>query len=277
MLPLKGKVALVTGASRGLGEAIALCLGKAGANVAVTDLLIEGDADRISNDETFGQLTRHFLETGQINTKATADQIRQRGRNSFAFPLDVSKPDKIREAVDQIEKTLGTVDILVNNAGIMGNFGFIEKQDPEGWDTTLKVNLSGSFYCAQAVWHGMQKNKWGRIINISSITGQMGAYAQPAYGASKAGLIGLTRSLALEGARYGITVNALVPGLIDTKAIRVLSGENVEGYAKKRIPMQRLGRPDEVAQAVLFLASEMSSYITGASIPVTGGIDLMQV
>jgi 3-oxoacyl-[acyl-carrier protein] reductase len=162
----------------------------------------------------------------------------------------------------------------VNNAAIMENFGRLDSQSLQFWERDLKVNLSGAFICAQAVWPGMREKGWGRIVNMSSIAGLMGAYTHPSYGASKAGLIGLTKSLALEGARHGITVNAVAPGFIDTEAIHLAGEEKIERY-RNRCPMKRLGRAEEVAAAVTFLASDAAGFITGATVPVTGGMDLL--
>ena len=168
----------------------------------------------------------------------------------------------------------GGIDILVNNAAIMGNFGKLECQSLQFWERDLKVNLSGAFICTQAVWPGMLEKGWGRIINMSSIAGLISAYAHPTYGASKGGLIGLTNSLPLEGARHGITVNAVAPGFINTEAIHLAGEEKVERY-RNRCPMKRLGRPEEVAAVVAFLASDSAGFITGATVPVTGGMDLL--
>lgn len=277
MKMLSGKVALVTGASRGLGRAIALCLGNAGADVAVTDLLIEGETSPGEELQDYGAITRHFAGTESVRTKATASEIRTMGQRSLGIKMDVTLPGEIENVVQEVERELGPVDILVNNAGLVGNFAVLEKQTTSRWDLDLKVNLTGAFHCSKSVWPTMKNKKWGRIINISSIGGPMGSFAQPAYGASKAGLIGLTRSLALEGAAYGITVNAVVPGVIATEAVLLLDKGGMYSNLKDRIPMGRPGKPEEVAETVAFLASPKSSYITGAAIPVTGGLDLFKI
>jgi len=238
---LSGKVALVTGASRGLGLAIANALEEAGANVVITDLFIEND---------------------DLDSKR------------MALKMDVTQMDDIQAVMAQMNENFNGVDILVNNAGVMDNLGKLESQDPIRWEHDLRVNLTGSFHCSKAVWPMMLKKNWGRIINMSSIAGMMGAFAQPSYGASKAGLIGLTKSLALEGAPYGITVNAVVPGFIKTEAVELHRPDMLE-RVKNRTAMKRLGRPKEVASLVEFLSSEAASYITGAAIPVTGGMDLL--
>ena len=273
MISLSGKVALVTGASRGLGRAIALALGSAGADVVVTDLLVEGetfDSEKLSD---YSPLAGIFAGTDSVQTKVTAEEIRNKGSQSLAMKMDVASPEEIKNVITEVEKSLGTVDILVNNAGVMDNFALFESQDPERWERDLRVNLTGAFHCAKSVWPGMLKKNWGRIINISSIAGSMGAFGQPGYGASKAGLIGLARSLAIEGARNGITVNAVLPGPIETEAIRLHRPDMLERM-KDSTAMKRLGRPEEVASLVVFLASASASYITGAAIPVAGGADL---
>jgi len=270
---LSGKTALVTGASRGLGRAIALALGAAGADVAVTDLLVESEKTDKGKLGQYGLLAAHFAESGYVRTVSTADEIEKMGRKSLALKLDVTDPDQIEKVVSEIYSRLGVVDILVNNAGVMDNMATMERQTSEMFERDLKVNLTGSFNCVKAVWPNMKKKEWGRIINISSFVGLSGAYAQPGYGASKAGMIGLTKSLALEGARYGITVNAVLPGFIQTEALMLHKPEMLE-WIKKRIAMNRLGKPEEISSAVVFLASEAAGYITGAAIPVTGGADL---
>jgi 3-oxoacyl-[acyl-carrier protein] reductase len=270
---LRGKVALVTGASRGLGRAIALSLGKAGAAVAVTDILLENMDPTEDELKRIGRLGTHFVGTEIVKTRSTAHEIQQMGSESIALKMDVTSMENIRTAISEIQNTLGKIDILVNNAALMGNLALLEQQDSDQWEHYLRVNLTGAFHCTKAVWPAMVGKRWGRVINISSFVGLMGAFADPSYGASKAGLIGLTRSLALEGARNGITVNAVLPGFIDTEAVRLHDPQMLE-KVKERTPVKRLGRPDEVASLVVFLASEDAGYITGAAIPVTGGADL---
>jgi 3-oxoacyl-[acyl-carrier protein] reductase len=270
---LDGKVALVTGASRGLGREIALTLGKSGAHVAVTDLLVENDI--ISKEKTtdYGFLASHFTKTKAIHTQSTAEEIEKIGRWSHWFKMDVTSQDEIEETISTVTQKLGRIDILVNNAGVMDNMALIEKHSSDMWKRDLEVNLTGSYNCAKAVWPLMKNNKWGRIINISSFVGLSGAFAQPGYGASKAGIIGLTKSLALEGAKHGITVNAVLPGFIETEALMLHQPEMLSNI-KNRIAMKRFGKPKEVASLVSFLASDDASYITGSALPVTGGADL---
>jgi 3-oxoacyl-[acyl-carrier protein] reductase len=270
---LAGKVALVTGASRGLGRAIALALGEAGADVAVTDLLIEGETHDEEALKKYSALAGHFSGSGEIRTRLTALEIQSMGSRSCALKMDVADGNEVLQAVHTVEEELGPVDILVNNAAVMDNFGEFEKQGLELWERDLRVNLTGAFNCIKAVWPEMVRRQQGRIINISSVAAMMGAWLQPSYGATKAGLIGLTKSLAIEGGRHNITVNAICPGFIETEAVRLYDDGMLERL-RKRTALRRLGRPEEVAGAVVFLALDAASYITGTVIPVTGGADL---
>ena len=272
-MALSGRTALVTGASRGLGRAIALALGAAGANVAVTDLLVESERPDKEQLGRYSILAAHFAGGENVRTLSTAGEIRQMGSQSLALKMDVTDPDQIQKAVTRVSEQLGGVDILINNAGVMDNMAALEHQKLNMFERDLKVNLAGAFNCIQAVWPFMKKSGWGRIINISSFVAESGAFAQPGYGASKAGLIGLTRSLALEGARHGITVNAVLPGFIETEAVQLHDPKMLDRI-RARTPMKRLGKPEEISPLVVFLAGEGAAFITGAAIPVTGGADL---
>jgi len=273
MTSLSGKIALVTGASRGLGRAIAIALGKAGADVIVTDLLVEGMNANQDQLAAYSVLAAHFSGTEAVKTLVTSKEIEKFGVRSAGFQMDITDHRQIADVTDRVKDQFGTVDILVNNAGVMDNMAAMEHQNVKMFERDVGVNLTGAFNCITAVWPHMKNNEWGRIINISSFVGLSGAYAQPGYGASKAGMIGLTRSLALEGARHGITVNAVLPGFIDTEAVQLHRPEMRERI-EKRIAMKRMGKPEEVAALVAFLAADVSGYITGAAIPVTGGADL---
>ena len=271
---LEGKTALVTGASRGLGRAIALALGMAGAAVAVTDLLVEDIQYDIRALSEYSPLAGHFSRSGEVNTQKTASEIQAMGTNSCALKLDVTDQGQVNQVVQEVEAMLGPVDILVNNAAVMDNFATFDEQKPERWERDLRVNLTGVYHCISAVWDSMVRRKTGRIINISSVAGLMGAWLQPSYGTTKAGILGLTKSIAIEAGRNGITVNAVCPGFIATEAVKLHDASMVERI-EKRTALKRMGRPEEVAQVVVFLASDGASYITGAVIPVTGGIDLL--
>jgi 3-oxoacyl-[acyl-carrier protein] reductase len=273
---LKGKIALVTGASRGLGYAIALAMGRAGADVALTDILIEGQENDPVRLSQYSVLAGHFAQSGEVNTLLGAREIQSMGVQSCAFKMDVTDLNEVRQVVQAMEAELGTIDILINNAAVMDNLGKFEEQQPDRWQRDLNVNLTGAYNCSKAVWPGMVKKEWGRIINISSVAGLMGAHMQPSYGATKAGLIGFSKSLAIEAGRYGITVNTVCPGFIATEAVQLYDARMTERIEKKTV-LRRLGRPEEVAQVVAFLASDDASYITGAVIPVTGGIDLLML
>jgi 3-oxoacyl-[acyl-carrier protein] reductase len=247
---LKGKVAFVSGAARGKGNgrAIALKLAEEGADVAVGDIL---------HDDAQG----------------VADEIAALGRKTLAVKMDLSRYEEIEKAFHRIRDEIGTVDILVNNAAIMTNMATISKMKKEAWEKEIAVNLSGAFYCVKQVFDGMVEKKWGRIINISSIAGIMGGFGQCSYSASKAGLIGLTKTIALEGARFGVTANAVTLGIIGTDAYFDLP-EEVRAKITKRVPMRREGSPREVASIVAFLGSDASQYMTGANIVLSGGLDL---
>jgi 3-oxoacyl-[acyl-carrier protein] reductase len=271
---LKGKVALVTGASRGLGHAISLALGKAGADVVLTDILLECEENDLERLSGYSALAGHFARSGDVKTLSGAKEIQDMGSRSRAFKMDVTNPDEVERVVQTVEKELGTIDILVNNAAVMDNLGKFSEQQLERWQRDLNVNLTGAYNCCKAVWPDMVKKGWGRIINISSVAALMGASLQPSYGASKAALIGLSKSLAIEAGRHGITVNTVCPGFIATEAVQ-LYDERMKERIEKKTALRRLGRPEEVAQVVAFLASESASYITGAVIPVTGGIDML--
>jgi 3-oxoacyl-[acyl-carrier protein] reductase len=244
MRTFEGRVALITGASRGIGRAIALRLATGGAVVVAA---ARGD---------------HAADT--------ASAIAAAGGRAEALTLDVTDAEAVSAAVAGVLERHGRIDILVNNAGITRD-QLLLRMKRDDWDAVIATNLTAAFSCVQAVLRPMVKQRSGRIINVSSVVGQSGNAGQANYAASKAGLIGFTKSLALEVASRSITVNAVTPGLIDTEMTRAISAGAHEEWAA-RIPMQRLGAPEDVAGAVAFLASDEASYITGHVLAVNGGM-----
>src|SRR6266550_7616964 len=246
-IDLSGRVALVTGGSRGLGRADALTLARAGADVALADILVESQV----SDETdrWGALATAARTQGLVHTEETAEEIRGLGRRSLALRCDVTDREQVAAAVARTVEELGSIDILVNNAATLDHIGQFHDQSPEFWERDLRVNLSGSFNCAQAVWPHMKERAWGRIVNMASVAGTLGGFGQASYSTTKAGVLGLTRTLAMEGGRHGITCNAIVPGVIGTEAFNM-------------------------ANAIAFLCSDLASYITGIELNISGGVEL---
>jgi len=244
MRSLEGRVALVTGASRGIGRATALALAASGATVVAA---ARGE-----------------------NARATADEIVAKGGRAEAAAMDVTDAAAIERTVAGALERHGRIDILVNNAGVTRDHLML-RMKRDDWETVIQTNLTDAFTCVQAVLKPMIKQRAGRIINITSVVGQAGNAGQANYAASKAGLIGFTKALALEIASRNITVNAVAPGMIDTDMTRHLGGGAQEDWAA-RIPLRRLGRPEDVAAAVVFLASDEAAYITGHVLAVNGGM-----
>ena len=240
------RIALVTGGMGGLGEAICIRLAKAGLEVATTH--------------------------SPNNTKAAQwlSEMEQQGYKFHAYPCDVTDYESARECVNAMEKELGPVDVLVNNAGITRDTTF-KKMDKDGWDAVLRTNLDSVFNMTKPVCDGMVERGWGRIINISSVNGQKGAFGQTNYAAAKAGMHGFTKALALEVARKGVTVNTISPGYIGTRMVMDIPKEVLDAKILPQIPMGRLGKPEEVAGLVAFLASDDAAYLTGANIAINGG------
>ncbi len=269
---LEGKVAMVTGGSRGIGRADALALAREGADVAITDILLESDTSAADAEKDL-KLSRMAKDQGFIYTERTVKEIQAMGRRAVAIKMDVTDAGQVDAVVARVTKEWGGVDILINNAAILDHVGTIETQTPEMWERVLKVNLTGAFNCSRAVLPGMKQRNWGRIINMASVAGTMGGFGQASYSATKAAMIGLTRTLALEGARHNITCNAIVPGIIMTEAYKAFDQAMVERMVK-RVPSRKAGAPEDVANAIVFLCSEKARYLTGVALPVTGGIEL---
>ena len=269
-IDLSGRVAFVTGGSRGLGRADALVLARAGADVVIADIQLESDDEPV---DEWGPLAQVAKAQGMVYTEATADTIRAMGKRSLALKCDVTDVDQVRACVSRAIEELGAIDILVNNAGTLDHVAQLENQSQELWERDLRVNLTGAFNCSRAVWPGMKERGWGRIVNMASVAGTLGGFGQASYSATKAGVLGLTRSLALEGARHGITCNAIVPGIIGTEAF-AFGRPDMNERMVARTALKRAGEPQDIANAVAFLCSDLASYITGVGLNVSGGIEL---
>lgn len=242
---MKGKVALVTGGARGIGRAIALKLAGRGADIAILDA---------------GELAL---------SEQTAEEIRALGVKAFAVRCDITDPDQVARAVDQVKQALGGVDILVNNAGITRD-KLALRMTAEDFDAVLSVNLKGTFLMIKALYADFMRKRSGRIINIASISGLMGNAGQANYSASKAGVVGLTKTIARELASRNVTCNAVAPGFIETPMTAGMNQDALQ-EACKNIPLRRMGKPEDVAAAVAFLAGDDAGYITGSVINVDGG------
>ena len=244
-MELKDKVALVTGGGQGIGRVIGDNLAKSGAHVVLGDINLE-------------------------NAEKSAKAILANGGSASATLLNVADPENVKEVFDLIVKEFKPLDILVNNAGITKDGLFVRMKEDD-WDRVLAVNLKGSFLCGQQAAKQMMKQRQGTIVNIASIVGVMGNAGQANYSASKAGLIGLTKTMARELAPRNITVNAVAPGFIDTEMTRVLD-EKIKDKLIEQIPLSRLGLPEDIANSVAFLVSSRSSYITGQVLNINGGM-----
>lgn len=275
---LDGKVALVTGGSRGIGQAIAIKLAGEGADVVVNyqnrkdqaaDVIdFINKTDRVDDlDELINMID--IMDTVEQG-KEVREKIESMGRRAILCQANVGKMDEVNKMRDKAVAEFGKIDILVNNAGIVKDKSFV-KMTSEMWDDVISVNLTGTFNCSKAVIDGMLERQYGRIVNISSVIGRMGNRGQANYAASKAGIIGLTQTLAKEFAEKGVTVNAVAPGFIGTDMLRSVPA-NIMEKILAQIPMGRLGRPEEVASAVTYLVSPEAGYITGQVIDINGGL-----
>ena len=271
-IDLSGRVALVTGGSRGLGRADALTLARAGADVVIADIQVESQTTD-EEAERYGPLAQVARAQGLVYTEATAEEIQGMGRRAAAVKCDVTDREQVAATVARTVDEFGSVDILINNAGTLDHVAQLPDQSPELWERDLRVNLTGAFNCSQAVWPNMKERGWGRIVNMASVAGTLGGFGQASYSSTKAGLLGLTKSLALEGARHGINVNAIVPGIIGTEVFSFGNPEMNERMIK-RTALRRVGEPQDIANAIAFLCSDLAAYITGVGLNVSGGIEL---
>ena len=244
MFSLKNKIALVTGSSRGIGSVISERLSMSGAHVVC-------------------------VSRSEVEIKKLSEKIKRNGGSSSFFPCDISDKPAVENLIKLTLDSYGQVDILINNAGITKD-NLLVRMSEEQWDTVLATNLNSAFYTTKTVIKSMMKNRFGRIVNISSIVGLTGNQGQGNYSASKAGLIGFSKSIAKEVATRGITVNCIAPGFIETKMTEKLS-EKVRENILNNIPMKKIGNPDDIANTVLFLVSNEANYITGQTITVDGG------
>ena len=240
------RVAVVTGGMGGLGEAICIKLSKMGYKVVAT------------------------YSPGNSKHAQWLAEMKQQGHDFRAVPVDVADFDSCQKAVAQITKEVGPVDVLVNNAGITRDTTF-RKMEKEGWDAVMKTNLDSVFNMTKPVIDGMAERNWGRVINVSSVNGQKGAFGQTNYSAAKAGMHGFTKAAALEYARKGVTVNTISPGYIGTKMVMAIPKEVLDSKIIPQIPLGRLGKPEEVAGLVAYLCSEEAAFVTGANIAINGG------
>src|SRR5919201_3752899 len=270
-IDLSGRVALVAGGSRGLGRADALTLARAGADVVIADIQIESDSGE--DAERYGALAQAEREQGAVYSEATAQEIGGMGHRAAAIKCDVTDRDEVEATVVRVVEDFGSVDILVNNAGTLDHLGQLPDQQPELWERDLRVNLTGAFNCAKAVWPHMRGRGWGRIVNMASVAGTLGGVGQASYSTTKAGLLGLTKTLAMEGGRHGITCNAIVPGVIGTEAFHMANPAMNERIANRSV-FKRPGEPQDIANAIAWLCSDLAAYVTGVELNVSGGVEL---
>ncbi len=242
----KKRIALVTGGMGGLGEAICIKLAALGDTVVTT------------------------YSPGNTKSQAWLNEMRTQGHTFYAYPCDVTDWQSCLACVQEVSSAVGPVDVLVNNAGITRDMTF-KKMDRVNWDAVMHTNLDSVFNMSKQVCDGMVERGWGRIINISSVNGQKGAFGQTNYSAAKAGMHGFTKALSLEVARKGVTVNTISPGYIGTQMVMAIPKEVLDSKIIPQIPMGRLGKPEEVAGLVAYLASEEAAFVTGANIAINGG------
>ncbi len=261
---LAGCVAFVTGAARGIGRGIALALAAAGADVAVADVHPDPFAG-----ERYYRLRQRV--SGPEEAVSTADAVLEAGRRAISIAVDVADPDVVIEAVARCTAELGPPDILVNNAGVVNNIAYIADMSPDSWRQELQVNLSGMFHTVRATVPRMAERGWGRVINVSSVSALTPGLGQPAYAASKAGVVGFTKAVAQEFGPGGVTANAILPGLIATPLVRSMPAL-LRDRTVSRTPVARLGEPEDIGALAAFLASPAAGFITATAIPCDGGL-----
>ena len=261
---LAGKVALVTGGARGIGRGIALALAEAGADVAIADA-----HPAPFRGERYYRLRERV--SGAEEETPTAEAVRALGRRAFAVEVDVADAEAVKRAAEAVARELGAIDVLVNNAGIVNNIARIAEMQPEAWERELRVNLSGAFHCVRAIAPAMAARGWGRVINIASVAARLPSLGQPAYSASKAGLVAFTQSVAQEFGPGGVTANAIMPGLIATPLVLSMP-EVMRTRSLARTPVKRLGTPADIGALAAFLASPAAGFITATAIPCDGGL-----
>src|SRR3954453_21119537 len=270
-IELSGGDAFVTGGSRGLGRMGALTLPRARGDGGSADPLVESELSEETDE--YGPLATVARAQGLVGTESAAEEIRAMGRRAFAVKCDVTDAGQVAAAVARAVEELGSVDILVNHAGPLDHVGQFHDQNPALWERDLRVNLTGAFNCAQAVWPHMRERKWGRVVNMESVAGPLGGFGQASYSTTKAGLLGHTKTLEMEGGRHGITANAIVPGIIGTEAFHMANASMNERIANRTV-FKRPGDPQDIANAIAFLCSDLASYVMGIELNVSGGVEL---
>lgn len=249
---LKQRVAIVTGGASGIGRSDSIVLAREGARIIIFDIL-------------------------QSEAEEVIREIRREGGDAEAFKLDISDKEAVVKAVSTVYENYGRIDILINNAAIVNTLSIITKFDDEKWERDVKVNLTGAYNITKAVFPIMKANKWGRIVWMSSIVGLTGGFAQASYTATKMGIVGLAKTIALEGARYNITSNVIAPGIIGSEVFLNFVADTVKNEVRKRTAFGKEGETWDIANSIVFLCSEQAKYITGIVLPVMGGLDLFTI
>ncbi len=247
-MSLEGRVAMITGGAKGIGKATALVLAEKGADIAINDLDLE-------------------------EAQKTTEEIRSKGVKCEAFKFDAGDYEQVEEGFKKAVEGLGPIDILINNAAWTTNQDIIEKLTPDRWDKEIRINLCGPFYCLKQIFTGMCERKWGRIVSVASVAGLMGGFGQIGYSSSKTGLIGFTKTIALEGAAHNITANLVAPGVVGTESYLAVP-EKMRSRIERVHAMRKHGEPNDIAHAISYFASEEAKYTTGQVLIVGGGVDL---